>query len=50
MPVPLDEGDPRRRRVGPFWIEEGSAAVALGAAVIVVFAVLFALAVALRPS
>ena len=50
MTVPLDEGNPHRRRVGPFWLEEGASTVVLGAVVIGVFAVLFALAVAFRPS
>jgi hypothetical protein len=50
MAVPLDEGFPERRRVGPFWIEEGPGALAGGAAIIVVFAVLFLLAVAMRPA
>ena len=50
MTVPLDDGEARRRRVGPFWIEEGLGLVAVGAAVLVVFAILFALAVIFRPA
>jgi hypothetical protein len=50
MVVPLDEGAPSRRRVGPFWIEEGPGALLAGAVIIAVFAVLFALAVAMRPA
>jgi hypothetical protein len=50
MAVPLDEGFPGRRRIGPFWIEEGSGALLGGAAIIVVFVALFLLAVAMRPA
>jgi hypothetical protein len=50
MAVPLDEGFPGRRRVAAFWIEESPAALAGGAAIILVFAVLFLLAVAMRPA
>ncbi len=50
MAVPLDEGSPDRRRVGPFWIEEGSGALLAGAVIVVLFAVLFILAVAMRPA
>ena len=50
MPIPLDEGSPGRRRIGPFWIEEGMGVVALGAVILAVFAVLFALAVIHRPT
>ena len=46
----MDEGFPRRRRVGPFWIEEGPGALLGGAAIIAVFAALFILAVAMRPA
>lgn len=48
--VPLDEGEERRKRIGPFWIEEGLGLVAVGALIIAVFAVLFALAVVFRPT
>lgn len=48
MAVPLDEGAPGRRRVGPFWIEEGPGALIAGAAIVLVFTVLFILAVAMR--
>ena len=50
MAVPLDEGSSGRRRVGPFWIEEGTGAILAGAAIVVVFAALFILAVAMRPA
>jgi hypothetical protein len=50
MAVPLDEGAPDRRRVGPFWIEEGSGALLVGAAIVALFAALFILAVAMRPA
>ena len=50
MAVPLDEGAPGRRRVGPFWIEEGRGALLAGAAIIAIFAALFVLAVAMRPA
>jgi hypothetical protein len=48
--VPLDEGYPGRRRVGPFWIEEGPGLLAAGALIIAIFTVLFAIAVILRPT
>jgi hypothetical protein len=50
MAVPLDEGAPGRRRVGPFWIEEGPGALLAGALIVVLFAALFILAVAMRPA
>ena len=50
MPIPLDEGAPGRRRVGPFWIEEGMGVVALGAAILTLFTVLYVLAVIFRPT
>jgi hypothetical protein len=50
MSVPLDEGAPGRRRVGPFWIEEGPGELLAGAAIVVLFAALFILAVAMRPA
>jgi hypothetical protein len=50
MAVPLDVGAPDRRRVGPFWIEEGPGALLGGAAIVVLFAALFILAVAMRPA
>jgi len=49
-PVPLDEGYPGRRRVGPFWIEEGVGVVVVGAVILAVSIALFCLAVALRPT
>jgi len=48
--VPLDEGEERRRRIGPFWIEEGLGLVAAGALIIAVFAALFVFAVIFRPA
>jgi len=50
QPVPIDEGARGRRRIGPFWIEEGPGALLGGAAIIAVFAALFILAVAMRPA
>jgi hypothetical protein len=50
MTVPLDEGEARRRRIGPFWIEEGIGLLLIGAAIIAVFAALFAVAVVMRPT
>ena len=50
MAVPLDEGAPGRRRIGPFWIEEGPGALVAGAAIIALFVALFLLAVAMRPA
>jgi len=47
--VPIDEGPRDRRRVGPFWLEEGSGLVLVGAAILVIFAVLYILAVLNRP-
>ena len=49
-PVPLDEGARDRRRVGPFWIEEGFGLLAAGAAILAVVAVLYVVAVLLRPA
>jgi hypothetical protein len=49
-PVPLDEGYPGRRRVGPFWVEEGPMPIAAGAAILALFAVLFVVAVIFRPT
>ena len=47
--VPLDEGYPGRRRVGPFWIEEGVGLVIAGAVLLVAVIALYVLAVAHRP-
>lgn len=49
-PVPLDEGYPGRRRLGPFWIEEGPGLAVAGAVIIAVFAILFVLAFVFRPT
>ena len=48
--VPLDEGPPDRRRVGIFWIEEGTGLVLFGAVLLVVVLALYALAAAHRPA
>ncbi len=50
QPVPIDEGAKDRRRIGPFWIEEGLGLVVVGALVLAVVAVLYVLAVVLRPA
>ena len=50
MAIPLDEGPPDRRRVGPFWIEEGTGALVLGAFILLVFIGLFLVAFAGRPT
>jgi hypothetical protein len=47
--VPLDEGYPGRRRVGPFWIEEGPGLVVAGAILLAAVTVLYILAVVHRP-
>lgn len=47
--VPLDEGHPGRRRVGPFWIEEGLGLVVTGALLLGVVIALYVVAVAHRP-
>lgn len=44
--VPLDEGARDRRRIGPFWIEEGVGLVVVGAAIIIAVVVLYVLAIA----
>ena len=49
-PVPLDEGARDRRRIGPFWIEEGLGLVVVGAVILAVVIALYALAVVLRPA
>ncbi len=49
-PVPLDEGYAGRRRIGPFWIEEGLGLVVAGGLIVAVFVVLFVLAFVFRPS
>jgi hypothetical protein len=50
QPVPIDEGAQDRRRIGPFWIEEGLGLVYAGAAMLAVVVALYILAVILRPS
>jgi hypothetical protein len=49
-PIPLDEGARDRRRIGPFWIEEGLAVVVAGGLFLVAVVALYILAVALRPA
>jgi hypothetical protein len=48
--IPLDEGPRTRRRIGPFWIEEGIGLVAAGALILLVVTVLYILAVVNRPT
>jgi hypothetical protein len=45
--VPLDEGAPDRRRVGPFWLEEGNGLLWVGGLILAVVACLYVLAVVL---
>jgi len=47
--VPLDEGYAGRRRVGPFWIEEGVGLVVAGAVLLAAVIALYIVAVANRP-
>jgi hypothetical protein len=47
--VPIDEGPRNRRRVGPFWLEEGTGLVVVGAILLIVFAALYTLATLMRP-
>jgi hypothetical protein len=49
-PVPLDEGAKDRRRMGPFWIEEGLGLIVAGALLLAVVVALYVLAVVLRPA
>lgn len=49
-PVPIDEGARDRRRIGPFWIEEGMGLVYAGAAFLAVVVALYIVAVLLRPA
>jgi hypothetical protein len=49
-PVPIDEGPQDRRRIGPFWIEEGLGLVIAGALILAAIVALYALAVVLRPA
>ncbi|HEY6379049.1 MAG TPA: hypothetical protein VI316_07695 [Candidatus Dormibacteraeota bacterium] len=48
--VPLDEGPRSQGRIGPFWIEEGIGLVVVGGLIIIAVAILFGIAVALRPT
>ena len=43
--VPLDEGAPGRRRLGPFWIEEGFGLVGFGLILVAAVAILYILAI-----
>ena len=47
--VPLDEGPQDRRRIGPFWIEEGTGLVAVGGLILATITVLYVLALINRP-
>jgi hypothetical protein len=49
-PVPIDEGAADRRRIGPFWIEEGLGLVVIGAVILALVIGLYVLAVVLRPA
>jgi len=49
-PVPLDEGAADRRRIGPFWIEEGLGLVLVGALILAAVIALYVLAVMTRPA
>jgi hypothetical protein len=46
--VPLDEGPGDRRRVGPFWIEEGNGLLITGGLVLAAVIGLYVLAVILN--
>ena len=48
--VPIDEGAPDRRRIGPFWFEEGTRLAVVGLVIVVVVAVLYAVAWGMRPA
>jgi hypothetical protein len=50
QPVPIDEGARGRRRIGPFWIEEGLGLVVAGAVFLAAVIALYLLAVVLRPA
>jgi hypothetical protein len=47
--VPIDQGPRGRRRVGPFWIEEGLGVVGLGALLLAMVVALYVLALIYRP-
>jgi hypothetical protein len=47
--IPLDEG-PRRRRIGPFWIEEGLGLLVIGLVIVLMVAAAYTVAVLERPS
>jgi hypothetical protein len=46
--IPLDEGARDRRRAGPFWIEEGSGPLWIGAAIVAAVLGLYSFAVILN--
>jgi hypothetical protein len=46
--VPLDEAVPRRRRLGPFWIEEGYGPLWSAAAIVAIDLALYAAAAILN--
>ena len=47
--VPLDEGPQDRRRIGPFWVEEGLGLVVVGALILALATILYVLALIHRP-
>ena len=47
--IPIDQGPRGRRRVGPFWIEEGLGVVGLGAVLLAAVVALYILALIYRP-
>ncbi|MHB8719254.1 MAG: hypothetical protein ACYDAC_10250 [Candidatus Dormibacteria bacterium] len=48
--VPIDEGAPDRRRIGPFWFEEGTRLALAGLAILLAVGLLYALAWGMRPA
>ena len=47
--IPLDEG-PRRRRIGPFWIEEGFGLLVIGVVIVLMVVAAYTVAVLERPT
>jgi len=47
--IPLDEG-PRRRRIGPFWIEEGFGLLVVGVVIVLMVVAAYTVAVLERPT
>lgn len=48
--IPIDQGPRDRRRIGPFWIEEGLELLVVEALILAVVVAVYVLAVAHRPS